>query len=121
MVGIALIPAVGAQKGTAFESLDPKQVTLTLDQKPGVLYIPTNDIKINDLSTENATKKQATASLSGTIDENNFVILEGVITLDGKNVKVQLFGEATQVFIGWDVPKGAKPIYSKVDNMTMTR
>ncbi|AKB22976.1 C39 family peptidase [Methanosarcina sp. WH1] len=65
--------------------------------------------------------KSVTANLSGTIDTNNKVVLEGIITLDGENDKVQLSGEATQVFIGWDVPEGAKPICSEVGNMTMTR
>jgi hypothetical protein len=32
-----------------------------------------------------------------------------------------LSGHATQVFIGWDIPAGAKPIYYKVGNRTITR
>ncbi len=112
---------VSAQAETLSDSSDVKQVTLTMDQKDGVLIIPLDDKKITDLSTANTTKKSVTAYLSGTIDKNNFVVLEGIITLDGEEEKVQLSGEATQVFIGWNVPDGAKPIYSKVDNMTMTR
>ncbi|WP_269849002.1 C39 family peptidase [Methanosarcina horonobensis] len=61
-------------------------------------------------------KKSATARLSGTIDKNNLVTLEGVITLDGENEKVNLSGKAYQVFIGWDVPKGAKPIITKLSS-----
>lgn len=121
LISIAFVPMVSARAETLSDSSDVKQVILTMDQKDGVLIIPLDDKKIADLSTANTTKKSATAYLSGTIDKNNLVVLEGVITLDGEEDKVQLSGEATQVFIGWDVPDGAKPIYSKVDNMTMTR
>lgn len=120
-VQIVLVPIVGAHPGTRYENLDFKKVTLILDQKGGFLIVPSDDVKITDLSTTDTTKKSATAYLSGTIDTNNFVVLEGVIILDGEEEKVQLSGEATQVFIGWDVPEGAKPIYSKVGNMTITR
>jgi len=121
LMSMAFVPMVSAQAETLSDSSDVKQVTLTMDQKDGVLIIPLDDKKITDLSTANTTKKSATAYLSGTIDKNNFVVLEGIITLDGEEEKVQLSGEATQVFIGWNVPEGAKPIYSEVDNMTMTR
>lgn len=89
--------------------------------KNGVLIIPIADKKITNLSTTKTIQKSATANLSGTIDKNNFVVLEGVITLNGENDKVRLYGNATQVFIGWDVPEGAKPIVSKINNVTITR
>lgn len=87
---VAFAPMVSAQTETLSDSSGVKQVTLTLDQKDGILIIPTDDIKIIDLSTTNTTRKSATAYLSGTIDKNNFVVLEGVITLDGEEEKVQL-------------------------------
>ncbi len=118
---VAFVPMVSAQAETLSDSSDVKQVTLTLNQKDGILIIPATDKKITNLSTATTTEKSATACLSGTIDENNFVVLEGIITLDGEEETVQLYGEATQVFIGWDVPEGAKPIYSKVGNITKIR
>lgn len=118
---VAFVPIVNAQEETPTDSTDVKQVTIELNQKNGILIIPTEDKKITDLSTASTTEKSATACLSGTIDENNYVILDGIVTLGGKDKKVQLSGEATQVFTGWDVPKGAKPVYSKVGNITMTR
>lgn len=118
---VAFVPMASAQAETSFDNLNVTQVTIELNQKDGVLIVPIYDNKNTDVSTTITAEKSATAYLSGTIDEKNHVILEGVITLDGKDEKVRLSGEATQVFIGWDVPEGAKPIYSKVDNMTMTR
>ncbi|ABE52044.1 C39 family peptidase [Methanococcoides burtonii] len=114
LILVAFVPMVSAQEETLPDSSSNKQVTIELNQKDGVLIIPTEDKKITDLSTTATTEKPAVAFLSGTIDENNLVVLNGVITLDGKAQKVQLSGEATQVFIGWDVPEGAKPIYSTV-------
>ncbi|WP_094229024.1 C39 family peptidase [Methanolobus psychrotolerans] len=118
---VAFIPIGSVQAEGLSDSSDVKQVTIELDQKDGVLIIPTEDKKITDLSITPTIEKPETAHLSGTIDENNLVMLEGVITLDGKDEKVQLSGEATQVFVGWDVPEGAKPIYTEVANRTMTR
>lgn len=118
---VAFIPMVSAQEETLTDSSNARQVIIELNQKDGVLIIPTENKKNIDLSTTVTAEKSAKGFLSGTIDGNNHVIVEGVITLDGKDDKVQLSGEATQVFTGWDVPEGAKPIYSKVGNMTMTR
>ncbi|MDD3248030.1 MAG: C39 family peptidase [Methanosarcina sp.] len=49
-----------------------------------------------------------------------------MINLDGKEEKIKLKGEAKKEFIGWDVPEGAKPIYStvgdeKIGYATITR
>lgn len=118
---VSFIPMVSAQIEISSDSSNVEQVTIELNQKDGVLIIPTDEKYIADLSRTATTEKLAGAYFSGTIDENNLVTLEGVITIDGNKEKVQLSGEATQVFIGWDVPDGAKPIYTKVGNRTMTR
>ncbi|MDW7730855.1 MAG: C39 family peptidase [Methanolobus sp.] len=121
---VAFVPMGSVQAGGLSDSSDVsnvKQVEIELDQKEGILVVPTDSDTIKDLSTTKVSETAATASFSGTIDENNFVSLEGTITLDGKKDKVKLIGEATQVFIGWDIPEGAKPIYTEVANMTMTR
>lgn len=116
MISIAFIPTACAQTDSTV-----KQINIDLNKEGGVLLIPIKDNKITDIKTTLVSEKTASASLSGTIDDNNLVLLKGIITLGGKEEKVTLSGEATQVFIGWNVPEGAKPIYSKVDNITMTR
>lgn len=121
LVCTLFVSAVSAQTETSSASSNIKHVSLILDQKPGLLYIPTDDTKITDLSTTKTVMKSATANLSGTIDKSNFVTLDGVVIIDGESNKVKLSGNATQVFVGWNVPNGAKPIYSTVDNTTMTR
>jgi|GEM_PF-1735188 len=113
---IATVPIVCAQSDSTTKAID-----IDLNKEGGVLIIPTTEDSIVDLSTTKVSEKTASAALSGIIDENNQVRLEGTITLDGKEKKVKLYGEATQVFVGWDVPEGAKPIYTKIGNTTMTR
>ncbi|UGV39806.1 hypothetical protein J7W08_06630 [Methanococcoides orientis] len=103
---VSFIPMVSAQIEISSDSSNAEQVTIELNQKDGVLIIPTDEKYIADLSRTATTEKLAGAYFSGTIDENNLVTLEGVITIDGNKEKVQLSGEATQVFIGWDVPEG---------------
>ncbi|AKB22975.1 hypothetical protein [Methanosarcina sp. WH1] len=58
LVGMTFVPMVSAQAETLSDSSDVKQVTLTMDQKDGVLIIPLDDKKITDLSTANTTKKR---------------------------------------------------------------
>ncbi|WP_269850345.1 hypothetical protein [Methanosarcina horonobensis] len=57
LISMAFVPMVSAQEETLSDSSDIKQVTLTMDQKDGVLIIPLDDKKITDLSTANTTKK----------------------------------------------------------------
>ena len=118
---VAFVPMASAQAETLSDNADVKQVFIEFDKKEGSLFVPTDSDKIESLSTTKVSERTASAFLSGTIDDKNFVTLEGEITLDGKKENVKLFGEATQVFIGWNVPEGAKPIYTEVANMTMTR
>lgn len=99
---VTFIPMVSAQEELPSDTSSAKQVTIKLNQNDGVLIIPTEDRRIDDLSTSITEEKSATAYLSGSIDENNHVILEGVITLDGKEEKVQLSGDATHPSI-WDI------------------
>lgn len=103
------------QAGELKENSAVKDITLELDEDNSILVIPTESDKIEILTSE-FTEKPASAILSGTIDENNQVTLEGTIVLDGKKEKVKLYGEATQVFAGWDIPDGAKPINITVGN-----
>ena len=116
MILIATIPIACAQSDST-----ATPISIDLTKEGGVLFIPTTEDSIVDLSTTKVSDKTASATLSGTIDEDNQVILEGTISLDGKEKKVKLYGEATQVFVGWNVPEGAKPIYTEVGNTTMTR
>jgi hypothetical protein len=118
---VAFVPVGSVQAGVLSDSSYVKQVAIELDQKEGVLIVPTDGGKIEDLSVTKVSEKTAKAYLTGTINDQNLVTLEGVITLDGKDDKVKLSGGATQVFVGWDVPEGAKPIYNEVANRTMTR
>ena len=116
MILMATIPIACAQSDST-----ATPISIDLTKEGGVLFIPTNEDSIVDFSTTEVSEKAASASLSGTIDEDNQVTLEGIINLDGKEKKVKLYGEATQVFVGWDVPEGAEPIYTEVDGQTMTR
>jgi hypothetical protein len=98
-----------------------KLLNMDLTKEGGILLIPTDNDSIADLSTTPIIEKNASAVFSGTIDENNHVILEGTISIDEEEENVKLSGEAYQVFIGWNVPEGAEPIYTKVGHTTMTR
>ncbi|WP_406655601.1 C39 family peptidase [Methanolobus sp. ZRKC2] len=118
---VAFVPMGSVQAGVLSDSSDVRQVVIDLDEKKGVLIVPTDGDRIEELSTTKVSEKTAAASLAGTINSENLVTLEGEIILDGKKDKVKLTGKATQVFIGWDVPEGAKPIYTEVANRTMTR
>ena len=89
------------------------QVNVDLTKEGGIFIIPTN--------TGSVIEKNASAVFSGTIDETNHVILEGTIILDEEEENVKLLGDAYKVFVGWNVPEGAKPIYTEVGNTTMTR
>jgi hypothetical protein len=88
-------------------------VNIDMTKEGGVLRVPTDDGSV--------IEKNASAVFSGTINENNHVILEGTITLDGTEENVQLSGEAYQVFVGWNVPESAEPLYTKINGQTMTR
>ena len=116
MILIATIPIACAQSDSRTKAID-----IDLTENGGVLIVPTTENSIVDLSTTEVSEKTASAILSGTIDENNKVVLEGEVILDGKKDKVKLTGEAEQVFVGWDVLEGAEPIYTEVANRTMTR
>ena len=113
---IAFVPIVSAQAEKLSDNSDVKQITMELNQKDGVIIIPIDNEKIVDLSPSATSEKAASALFSGMIDDNNFVTLEGVITLDGKDKKIALSGEATQVFVGWEVPNDAKAINITVGN-----
>jgi hypothetical protein len=99
---VAFVPVGSVQAGVLSDSSYVKQVAIELDQKEGVLIVPTDGGKIEDLSVTKVSEKTAKAYLTGTINDQNLVTLEGVITLDGKDDKVKLSGGATQVFVGWD-------------------
>ena len=118
---VAFVPMGSVQAREQSDSSDVKQVVIELDHKEGILIVPTDSNKIESMSTTKVTEKTAKAFLTGTINDENLVTLEGEIVLDGKIDKVTLTGEAKQVFIGWSVPEGAKPIYTEVANRTMTR
>ncbi len=96
-------------------------INIDLTKEGGVLIVPTTEDSIVDLSTTQVTEETASATFSGTIDDHNKVELEGIINLDGNDKKIKLSGEAYQVFVGWNVPEGAEPIYTQVGNNTMTR
>lgn len=100
---------------------DLKMVNVTLNN--GFLMVPLEGktATILNLNPENVTEKPANAYFSGTIDRNNSVLLDGSIILDGRNETVKLSGEAHQVFIGWNVPDGAKPIEKIIGSTKVTR
>jgi len=118
---VAFVSIGSVQAEILCDSSDVKPVVIELNKKEGNFYIPIDSDKIESLSTTRVTEEAASGYLSGTIDNKNFVILEGEIVLDGEKEKVTLTGEARQVFVGWDVPKDANPIYTKIGNLTMTR
>ncbi len=62
LMNIAFVP-VSAQTETSSVSSDVKQVTLTLDQQPGDLYIPTECKTIIDLSKTKVDKKISDSSI----------------------------------------------------------
>lgn len=116
VLGAVLIPTVSAKSDSAMNTID-----MDMTEEGGVFIVPTSEDSIINLRTTQVSEKTASAILSGTIDKDNQITLEGTIILDGKEKKVKLSGKAKQVFVGWDVPKSAEPIYTKVGNTTMTR
>ena len=48
-------------------------------------------------------------------------MLSGTIIIDGKPHAVDFEGNAEKIFVGWNVPEGAKPIYRDLHGKTMTR
>jgi hypothetical protein len=128
VVSMAFVAAESAQANKITITNTDKQISLNLDEDCGVLIIPSGDKKSDSIYTDYTDKpaisdvrKTAITQLSGTIDDSNFVSLSGTITIDGKPQDVKLTGQAEKVFVGWDVPEGAKPIYRDVDGRTMTR
>jgi len=65
--------------------------------------------------------KTAQAHLTGTIDGKNHLLLSGTIVIDGKPHAVDFEGKAEKIFVGWNVPEGAKPIYRDLHGKTQTR
>jgi len=85
-----------------------KQIILRLDKTDGIV------IGLSE-------NKTAQAHLIGTIDEKNHLLLSGAILIDGKPHALDLEGKAEKIFVGWNVPEGAKPIYRDLHGKTMTR
>ena len=79
MILIATVPIACAQSDST-----TTPISIDLTKEGGVLIIPTNEDTIVDLSTTKVSEKAASASLSGTIDEDNQVTLEAIINLDEK-------------------------------------
>ena len=129
IVSMAFVPAVSAKENKIPIKNTDKQITLNLDKDYGVLIIPSENQKIGSINADYTNsqpaipdvRKTAKAQLSGTIDDNNFVSLSGKVTIDGKPQNVKLTGQAEKVFVGWDVPEDAKPIYKEIGDRTITR
>ncbi|MGP8329009.1 MAG: C39 family peptidase [Methanosarcinaceae archaeon] len=129
LMSMVFVPTVSAKNNKITITNTDKQIILNLDKDCGVLVIPFGNLKCDSIYTDYTdskpaipdVRKTAITQLSGTIDDNNFISLSGTITLDGKPRNVKLTGQAEKVFVGWDVPEDAKPIYNEIDNRTMTR
>jgi hypothetical protein len=108
LLSMVFVPAVSAQVNKNSESDTGKQIRLCLDKTGGILI-------------DQSENKKAYSHLTGTIDENNHLLLSGTIVIDGKSRKVDFEGNADKIFIGWNVPEDAKPIYSDIHGKTMIR
>ena len=97
-----------AQDQDKIASTTNKQITLCLDKMDGILIGPSEN-------------KTAQAYLTGTIDGKNHLLLSGTIVIDGKPHAVDFEGKAEKIFVGWNVPEGAKPIYKDLHGKTQTR
>jgi hypothetical protein len=85
---------------------DLKPVTTVMNSGWVLIHVENKAVTPIIIRSDIVVGKPATASLSGTIDENNYVILEGVITLDGQNETVKLSGKATRGRVSWSVYEG---------------
>ncbi|SFM50575.1 hypothetical protein [Methanolobus profundi] len=122
LILIIIAPSGCVRTDAPASAIDEKQVTAVLDD--GILMVPIEGKTVSiykPFDPENVTEIPATAYFSGTVDKNNSVILEGIITIGGENETVRLSGNAGKVFSGWNVPDGAKPIEKKVGTTTLTR
>jgi len=106
-VGLAIAQDQGKEY-IASTTTTNKQIILCLDKPGGIVIGPSEN-------------KTAQAYLTGTIDGENHLLFSGTITIDGKPYAVNLEGKAEKIFVGWNVPEGAKPIYRDLHGKTMTR
>lgn len=106
-VGLA-IAQDQSKEYTASTATTNKQIILCLDEPGGLVIEPSGD-------------RTAQAYLAGTIDGKNCLLLAGTITIDDTPYAVDLEGKAEKIFVGWHVPKDAKPIYKDLHGKTMTR
>lgn len=109
---VAFMPPVSGQTETLSDNSNIEKISITLGN--GTLTLPIDDKGTNNLSSIESDARSATSFLSGTIDDDNHIILKGAIIFDGKKEAIELKGKATKEFIGWDVPENAKPIYCTV-------
>ncbi|MCW3136944.1 MAG: C39 family peptidase [Methanophagales archaeon] len=100
--------AIAQDQGEYMALTTNKQITLCLDKLDGILIG----------ASENKT---AQAYLIGTIDKKNHLLLSGTILINGKPHAVDFEGKAEKIFVGWNVPEGAEPIYRDLHGKTMTR
>ena len=106
-VGLAIAQEQGKEYIASTTTTD-KQIILRLDKPDGIV------IGLSE-------NKTAQAYLTGTIDEKNHLLLSGTIVIAGKPHAVDFEGKAEKIFVGWNVPEGAKPIYKDLHGKTMTR
>lgn len=106
LILFSFIALAGIHTDEAVSDPDLKSATIVMNSGQVYLHVENTATTPIIIRSDIVVEKPATANLSGTIDENNYVILEGVIALAGQNETVKLSGEATRGIVGWSVSEG---------------
>ncbi|WP_406655598.1 hypothetical protein V7O62_07325 [Methanolobus sp. ZRKC2] len=114
IISISFVAIACIQADSPLSNSNVNSVTVLMDS--GHVYVPVENQAVAPIEVRSdvLVEKPAAATLSGTIDENDFVVLEGIIILDGQNETVKLSGNATHGIVGWSVSEG-EAYAAKVD------
>ena len=106
IISISFVAIACIQADSPLSNSNVNSVAVLMDS--GHVYVPVENQAIAPIEVRSdvLVEKPAAATLSGTINENDFVVLEGIITLDGQNETVKLSGNATHGIVGWSVSEG---------------